>query len=79
MSRASGSNITFHQDEGNLVVSYTQPKGISIVELDGGKARVLLLDRSAAYRFWAPSSSIDPFAPEDETGMLLLYILPGLF
>lgn len=64
---ASKSNVVFNQEKnGLLILSFTQTPGITIVELDGRKARVLLLDRTAAYKFWVPSLSVDPFAPEEE-------------
>jgi hypothetical protein len=62
------SNITFHQGHGSLVISFTQKAGISVVELDGGRLRVLLLDRSAAYKFWAPPLTANPLAPVNQTG-----------
>ncbi|KAK7914118.1 hypothetical protein PG985_011821 [Apiospora marii] len=53
-----GSNAT--------TVSFMQKAGMSLVELDDG-SRVVLLDRSAAYRFWSPALSNDPLATGNET------------
>lgn len=47
-----------------VTVSFTQDKGMSIVQLNS--VRVVLLDRTSAYNFWAPSLSSDPVAPEDK-------------
>lgn len=71
VSSIGGSGISFHKDNGALVIPFTQSEGVTIIELDGGKAspsRVLVMDRTAAYKFWAPSLSTDPFAPDNETG-----------
>lgn len=67
-SCVGGSGISFKQENRLLVLSFTQGAGNTIVELDGGRTKVLLLDRTAAYKFWAPSLVADPFAPTDETG-----------
>lgn len=40
---------------------------MTVVDLDDG-TRVVLLDRSAAYKFWVPTLSNDPMAPENDTG-----------
>ncbi|KAK7961878.1 beta-galactosidase B [Apiospora aurea] len=56
-------------EEGNpnaTTVSFMQNAGISIVELSDG-SRVVLLDRSAAYRFWSPALNNDPLAAGNET------------
>lgn len=52
-------------DEG-IVVSYVQSAGMNIVQLSDG-TRILLLDREAAYGFWAPTLDNDPFAPVNKT------------
>ncbi|KAK7984309.1 putative PMA1-H+-transporting P-type ATPase [Apiospora arundinis] len=47
-------------------VSFMQNAGMSLVELSDG-SRVVLLDRSAAYRFWSPALNNDPLASGNET------------
>ncbi|KAK7987253.1 family 35 glycosyl hydrolase, partial [Apiospora saccharicola] len=47
-------------------VSFMQNAGMSLVELGDG-SRVVLLDRSAAYRFWSPALSNDPLAAGNGT------------
>ena len=63
----SKDSIEFKKSDEGLVVSYVQSAGTSIVQLSDG-TRILLLDREAAYRFWAPTLNNDPFAPVNETG-----------
>ncbi|KAI5782401.1 glycoside hydrolase family 35 protein [Peziza echinospora] len=57
-------------NRGYLIVKYSQGSGISVVEMDDG-ARIILMDRATAYRFWAPTLGNDPFAPEDEVVFVL--------
>lgn len=59
--------INFHQQGGNLIVGFTQSQGMSVVQIDND-IRVVLLDRTAAYKFWAPALTEDPLVPEDEAG-----------
>lgn len=60
------SNVKFIKDKAGLVVSFTQSYGMSVLELDD--VRVVLLDRTYAYRFWAPALANDPIVPEKESG-----------
>ncbi|KAK8075556.1 family 35 glycoside hydrolase [Apiospora hydei] len=56
-------------EEGNshaTTVSSMQNAGMSLIELSDG-SRVVLLDRSAAYRFWSPALNNDPLAAGNET------------
>ncbi|RWA13128.1 hypothetical protein EKO27_g1979 [Xylaria grammica] len=52
-------NVKFFPGKSHITVSFTQNAGMSVVELADG-SRVVLLDRSAAYLFWAPSLKNDP-------------------
>ncbi|PWY89958.1 putative beta-galactosidase B [Aspergillus heteromorphus CBS 117.55] len=65
VSQGQGSEVEFHQESGNLVVAFTQSAGMSVVQLDG-RIRVVILDRTAAYEFWAPALTEDPLVPETE-------------
>ncbi|KAG9233709.1 putative beta-galactosidase [Amylocarpus encephaloides] len=58
--------VTFHQVSGGIVVSYTQIEGSAVLEFDN-HVRVVLLDRNAAYHTWMPSTSTDPYTPDDST------------
>jgi beta-galactosidase len=40
-----------------------------VLEIDD--FNVILLDRTAAYKFWAPALTNDPLVPETESGMFL--------
>jgi hypothetical protein len=59
-------SVEINEADSGIVVSYVQSAGMNIVQLSDG-TRILLMDREAAYRFWAPITSNDPFAPVDET------------
>lgn len=61
------TNVELYQENSHLTVSYTQGPGMTLVDFADG-SRVVLLDRSTAYRFWVPSLSRDPLAPENSTG-----------
>jgi hypothetical protein len=63
----SSSVKTYHSG-GDYTVSFTQSEGMTVVELNTG-VRILILDRSAAYLFWAPALNNDPTVPEDESSM----------
>jgi len=63
----ASSGVKFHAGSNNLTVSYTQTAGMIVIDLDDG-TRVVLLDRQAAYKFWVPTLSNDPFAPETDIG-----------
>lgn len=66
---ASENTVEFNETDEGIVVSYVQSTGMNIVQLGDG-TRILLLDRNAAYGFWAPTLNNDPFAPVNETGKL---------
>jgi hypothetical protein len=42
------SNALFHKENEALIESFTQQECITTLELDGGKVRVLIMDRTAA-------------------------------
>ena len=66
--RADGcSNLNTTQRSGGLVVSYTQITGSCVLKFDNGY-RFVLLDRSTAYQTWVPTTSADPYTPENSTG-----------
>jgi beta-galactosidase len=54
----SGTGGGFHQVGDNLVLSYKQQTTQSVLQFDN--FRVLLLPRSLAYTFWAPTLTNDP-------------------
>lgn len=63
----TSSSVNFHFGLHNVTVSYTQNPGMTVVDLDDG-TRVVLLDRTAAYKFWVPTLSNDPIVPANDTG-----------
>lgn len=65
--RAAGEDsLALYEKEGGITVSYVQNSGMNIIELGDG-ARVLMLDRKTAYRFWVPTLDNNPVAPTDNT------------
>lgn len=61
------SGVKFWKEDGGLTVAFTQSSGMSVLEIDND-IRVVLLDRTAAYKFWAPALTNDPLVPETENG-----------
>ncbi|KAJ8121467.1 hypothetical protein ONZ43_g2084 [Nemania bipapillata] len=60
------ANVKFFPGKSSVTVSFTQNAGMSVIELSDG-SKVVLLDRSAAYLFWAPSLTADPVYDPDST------------
>ncbi|KAJ5551881.1 hypothetical protein N7461_006579 [Penicillium sp. DV-2018c] len=60
------SRVTFSKEHGGLTTSFTQHGGITVLDFDDN-VRVIVLDRTAAYEFWAPALTNDPFVPEDKS------------
>ncbi|CZR58948.1 related beta-galactosidase B [Phialocephala subalpina] len=60
------SALNTTQRSGGLVVSYTQATGSCVLKFDNGY-RFALVDRSTAYYTWVPSTSTDPYTPENST------------
>jgi beta-galactosidase GanA len=59
------SNTGFHADSKGLLATFTQGKGMSVMQI--GNTRVLVLDRTTAYPFWAPTLSTDPLVSPNDT------------
>ncbi|TLD37030.1 glycoside hydrolase family protein [Venturia nashicola] len=49
-----------------VIVAWTQKTGSCVIEFNNGH-RFVLIDRSAAYATWVPSTSNDPYTPENST------------
>ncbi|KAI1125308.1 glycoside hydrolase superfamily [Nemania abortiva] len=60
------ANVKFFPGKSSITVSFMQNAGMSVIELGDG-SRVVLLDRSAAYLFWAPGLTNDPVYDPDST------------
>lgn len=68
------SNLLYQMvDDVGYVVSFSDVQGMTVLELDVG-FRIIVLDRPAAYNFWAPTLSTDPSAPDDETSTYLILL-----
>lgn len=76
VTRCTGcSGVSFSADKKGLVVAFTQAAGMSVFDLTWlslFNLRVIVMDRTYAYKAWVPSISADPSTPENETGTLLL-------
>lgn len=67
LSSSGSSGIKSYVGKGETTVSFVQSGGMSVVMFSNG-LRVILVDRSAAYNFWVPTLTNNPFAPVNETG-----------
>lgn len=61
------SNIGFYPDKSGLLVTFTQGAGSTVLTMNNG-VRVVILDRTYAYPFWAPALTTNPLLSADETG-----------
>ncbi|KAJ5704245.1 hypothetical protein N7493_011383 [Penicillium malachiteum] len=59
------SDVKFIKEKGGLTATFTQSYGMSVLEIDD--IRVVILDRTYAYTFWAPALTTNPFVPETES------------
>jgi hypothetical protein len=55
-------DVEFHQAKGGLIVSFLQNEGRTVLTFDDG-LRVVLMDRSTAYKSWQPELTNDPHSP----------------
>ncbi|KAJ5648869.1 uncharacterized protein N7484_002592 [Penicillium longicatenatum] len=62
------SGVKFIKEHGGLTATFTQSYGMSVLEIDG--VRVILLDRTYAYKFWVPALTTDPLVPETESVLI---------
>ncbi|KAI0187038.1 putative beta-galactosidase B [Xylaria flabelliformis] len=60
------ANVKFFPGKSRITISFTHNAGMSVIEFDDG-SRIVLLDRSAAYLFWAPSLTNDPIHSPNST------------
>ncbi|KAH7060381.1 glycoside hydrolase superfamily [Macrophomina phaseolina] len=57
--------VTFHQDARGLIVNFANQTGTTVIDTDA--ARFVLLDRTDAWKTFAPVLTTDPHAPVDQT------------
>lgn len=73
-SNGTSTTVKFYPGSSNITVNFANTNGMTVVDLEDG-ARVVLLDRAAAYLFWVPTLGNDPLAPENSTSKLTLTFL----
>jgi hypothetical protein len=61
------SNVQSTKSNEGLLVSYTQSVGSCVIKFNNGY-RFVLIDRTTAYSTWVPTTSTDPYTPENSTG-----------
>lgn len=66
-SNSTATSVTVISGNSSVGINFSGTSGVTIVDLDDG-SRVVILDRDAAYLFWAPSLGNDPMYPENSTG-----------
>lgn len=64
------SGVTFSSVSAGMIASWTQGTGSCALSFNNGY-RFVLIDRALAYDSWVPSTSIDPYTPENSTGKSL--------
>jgi hypothetical protein len=68
VARVDGSTSVSSSAAGeNLIITFTNQQGMSVIRVDGGP-RIVILDRTSAYPFFVPSLSLDPLAGPDDYG-----------
>ncbi|PSR79545.1 family 35 glycosyl hydrolase [Coniella lustricola] len=68
-SNSTGSattTVTIVPGSASVAINFAHTAGMTVVDLADG-SRVVILDRNAAYLFWAPSLGNDPRYPENDT------------
>ncbi|KAK6065263.1 beta-galactosidase b [Seiridium cupressi] len=60
------ANVKVYSGNSTVTVSFLQNAGMSVIELQDG-AKVVLLDRSAAYLFWSPALDNNPLEAGNNT------------
>lgn len=74
-SNSSSTAVSITPGNSSVAITWANTSGMTVVDLEDG-ARVVILDRDAAYVFWAPNLGNDPMYPENSTGKC---VSPGLF
>ncbi len=65
--KVNSTDMQVNTGPNGVTVSYHQSEEAMLVDLPDG-SRVVLADRTAAYRLWAPILTNNPLAPANETG-----------
>ena len=70
ISSGATSNATFRAEAGGITTNIDNVSGVSVYQFDNG-VKAVVADKPAAYLFWAPNLSNDPFAPVDQSSKLI--------
>ncbi|CAN8097750.1 unnamed protein product [Discula destructiva] len=65
-SSSSLTTVSIVPGNSSVAINWANTSGMAVVDLEDG-ARVVILDREAAYVFWAPSLGNDPMYPANST------------
>lgn len=76
VANTTSTTVSFVPGESSIAINWANTGGVTVVDLEDG-ARVVILDRDAAYTFWAPSLGSDPFYPTNSTGKCYAIIAIG--
>ena len=60
------SDFESTNSNGGILISYVQAVGSCVIKFDNGY-RFVLIDRSTAYATWVPTTSTNPYTPENST------------
>ncbi|KAF3761817.1 family 35 glycoside hydrolase [Cryphonectria parasitica EP155] len=63
---SSSTAVSIVPGNASVAINFSNTNGMTVVDLGDG-SRVVILDRDAAYVFWAPNLSNDPMYPENST------------
>jgi hypothetical protein len=63
-------NVEFHKAKGGLIVSFLQNVGRTVLTFDNG-VRVVIMDRTYAYKSWQPELTNDPHSPLDQSVLVV--------
>lgn len=66
-ANATSTTVSIIPGNSSVAINWSNNSGMTVVNLQDG-AQVVILDRPAAYVFWAPSLGNDPMYPENDTG-----------
>jgi hypothetical protein len=69
LKKGGCSGVSLATVSSGVIASWTQGNGSCALKFDNGY-RFVLMDREAAYESWVPSTSVDPYTPENSTGTI---------
>lgn len=72
-SNSTSTTVGFVSGNSSVAINFSKTSGMTVVDLEDG-AKVVILDREAAYVFWAPSLGNDPSYPVNDTGECTIHL-----